>query len=206
MFFMFKDSENNEGVASIVFNDKNISLSVKTETVKSDLNVGNVEISFNINEKSDKEFVQYVIDKNIIESWLTGETYYKNLIQQGYEIEYYSRGANNYGSIYRIKHTDIFLGSLDYNTAICCVSVPAKLIEPNKIGDKKERFVENNYIYEPIIARGYVGDDYVVLDEDTVIKDDTRMCITSVDNDNEIFHSFISIIEFLEGNKTNGLT
>lgn len=172
--FSFTDSENNQGVASIELSHDSVRMTTTIQEKVGAVSVGDLDVSFLLNQKSDKP-IEAPIDAQTLIGWISKKTTESDLRRQGYEfsfVEYLER--NGAESLYKIDNTDVEFTLYNYDASkavsraredsypvndkiIFSVSAPAEILLPDKIGSSTEPFVENDVLYFPCST---LGTDY----------------------------------------------
>lgn len=185
----FNDSANNQGTAKLTLTNDGISLSVDMDNGES------FNTFFNIKDKSDKPIIKE-ITADTIKMWLSKKTTEDDIKALGYELVFEKPlyKDDNSGE-YTIKNTDIKVActndsegvfvrdeffnnnDADKSRIAFYFSAPAKLLIPDKIGQKPFAYVENDILYVP---NAHFGETIVINDDDAeTISDDTPVCCTS---------------------------
>ena len=198
--FDFNDSENNQGTVSVQLNDNDLSLDIKTETMVSDLTMGDLTISFKISGKSDQPFSEE-INADTLLGFIENKTTLGNLKQRGFDVVFVSALYKDTGSsCYKINNTDIQLAIFNFDISksdefygdaetsvddpiVFGVSAPAETIIPDYVGKTNDSVVINDVLYVP---DGNLGQNYHVLDfgipsliEKKEVTKETNVCFTS---------------------------
>ncbi len=197
--FDFNDSENNQGTISVQLNDNDLSLDVKTETMMSDLTIGDLTAVFQISDKSDQPFAEEISADTLL-GFIENKTTLGNLKQRGFDVVFVSAlYKDTHASCYKINNTDIQLAIFDYDISpsgndvdldtwvadpiVFGVSAPAETIIPDYIGKINDPFVLNDILYVP---DGELGQNYHDLDfgipsliEKKEVTKETNICFTS---------------------------
>lgn len=197
--YKFNDSENNQCIATIQLQNDGLKLSITTKVKNSDLNIGNIEEAFLLNQKSDKPFAEE-LDADTLLGFIKNKTTVSVLKQKGINIEFVSalNLRNTSSSFYKIENTDIQLVICDYDISktdeyygneetsvndpiVFAIQAPANIVIPSKIGNNCEQFEENGIMYTPNFV---IGQEYSVLDifgdtKETTIKKDTIVSCVS---------------------------
>lgn len=199
--FEFNDSENNQGTAKITLQNDAIVLSVETETANSDLCFDAANITFRLDEKSDKSFTRQM-DAGTLLGFVKSKTTLGALKQQGYEIDFvspfYVGSTSSY--IYQIKNTEIYFAVFTYDISkstepddtqtdvddaiIFGVTAPASIVLSSYIGEIDDPVIEDDILYVPNGA--FLSDDENDLPltfgapyKEEKIKDSSSVCFTS---------------------------
>jgi len=151
--FDFVDSENNNGAGNIYLLNDKIKVAIKVSEQLDKVSAGNVDVTFDITEKEDAEYTPE-INKNTLLLWLEQKITKKEIVRQGYELEYlnywsHSSEITNY-NIYKIANTDIaicFNEENESDSIIDFVTAPYKLIMPKMIGNEVRPVFEDGIIY-----------------------------------------------------------
>lgn len=162
----------NEGKISISLSNEHISLSVTTEVKSDDLCFGNVNIQFNLSDKSDRPPIK-AVTKELLLSWVESLTYVDDIKAAGYELEYIDTTGpydSRFGIQYKIANTDVIIvtTNLDltkYNEnnnstdqylldkyAVAAIIAPAEIICSEKIGNNGCAFTEKGIAYIPNVV------------------------------------------------------
>lgn len=201
----FNDSENNQGQIYLELKDDNISISIKTDNIVSNLNIGNKDAEFFLDEKSDKEFAEE-INKELLVSWISNKTTLSQMMQAGRTLTFVEPlYKSEDSSTYNIENTDIYVAIFNFDISkeagenfyssdnnretdprIFGVMAPASLVIPEKIGQRDTAFIEGDIIY---ISNGVLSQNYRALDfgmkifgagsGENVINGNTPICFTS---------------------------
>ena len=197
--FEFNDSENNQGTAKITLQNDAIVLSVETETANSDLCFDAANITFRLDEKSDKPFTGQM-DADTLLGFVKSKTTMSDLNQRGFDLEFISPLAKNEKSnLYKIKNTEIYLAILQFDMSqtdepagtaetavddpiVFGVSAPASIVFTDYIGKMNDPVVKDDILYVP---DGALCQNYHTLDlgwdviEKKKIENSTNVCFTS---------------------------
>ena len=158
----------NEGKISISLSNEHISLSVTTEVKSDDLCFGNVNIQFNLSDKSDRPPIK-AVTKELLLSWVESLTYVDDIKAAGYELEFIPQKGEikeDYGIQYKIANTDIVIVTTDNdltkyagefvtdapkleNSAVVAIVAPTSLICPEKIGMEAKVFSNEELVFVP---------------------------------------------------------
>lgn len=198
--FDFNDSENNQGTVYVQLNDNDLSLDIKTETIMSDLTIGDLTAVFQISDKSDQPFSEEISADTLL-GFIENKTTLGNLKQRGFDIVFVSALYKDTGSsCYKINNTDIQLAIFNFDISksdefygdaetsvddpiVFGVSAPAETIIPDYVGKTNDSVVINDVLYVP---DGNLGQNYHVLDfgipsliEKKEVSKETNICFTS---------------------------
>lgn len=164
----YVDSLLNEGVISIVFSNELVTLNVSTTNSNNKICFGDVEIQFQVKNKTDRPSIK-TVTKELLLRWIETPTTPDDVKTLGYELEYiepYGDIVFPFGNQYKITNTDItiitsnhyltkFTGeylenppTLD-NDIIVAIMAPAKLICPERIGQRANTFSGKGIVYVP---------------------------------------------------------
>ncbi len=190
----FSSSENNIGQLSLQIEKSDIILKVDSGSDSSSGEKSEpLHIVFSINDKSDKGFSEALTGDEVL-GIIKEKTTKTMLEEMGIELvnpEFVSK--SNSATRYTFKNTDIkgilfkydvskMNTSEDVNVEdplMLCISAPAKLIIPDKIGESNEAFVEDDIIFVP--DGSLDGDGRVTMGspKEGIIEEDTPVCVTS---------------------------
>lgn len=200
--FSFNDSENNHGEGSLELTNKGLRLMVKTTSENSKISMGDFNVVFSLDEKSDVPFTA-PLDADTLLEVVQSRTTMSQLNQRGYELVFNNALYKiTEASLYSIKNTDISLAIFTYDITkgdvqdfygtpetnvddpiVFAVSAPAGTIIPDMIGEPNAPFVKNEILYVP---GGGLGQTPHVLDfgipeyiENENISNGTNVCFTS---------------------------
>lgn len=158
--FDFNDSENNQGTISVQLNDNDLSLDVKTETMMSDLTIGDLTAVFQISDKSDQPFAEE-INADLLLELVKNRTTLGDLKRRGFDVVFVSAMEKNTAeSVYKINNTDIQLAVFNYDISkpnattvddpiVFAISAPAETIIPDYVGKNNDPFVQSDVLYIP---------------------------------------------------------
>ena len=157
----FNDSENNQGQLNITLNNSDISLTIKTKTVANDkLNMGDLNATFALDEKSDKPFTEKM-DAETILGFIKTKTTLGELNQRGIDITFIAPLAKSEkSSKYKINNSDVSLAIFQFDITenatakvddpiVYGVSAPASILIPDYVGENNNAFVEDDILYVP---------------------------------------------------------
>lgn len=198
--FEFNDSENNQGTAKITLQNDAIVLSVETETANSDLCFDAANITFRLDEKSDKPLTGQM-DADTLLGFVKSKTTMSDLKQRGFDLEVISPlYKNEKSNLYKIKNTEIYLAILQFDMSktdepagtaetavddpiVFGVSAPASIVFTDYIGKMNDPVVKDDMLYVP---DGVLGANYHTLDfgipdliEKKKVENSTNVCFTS---------------------------
>lgn len=171
--FSYIDSEGNAGESRIILNDSGLILSLQQRTQSSDLHLPDVDLSFNIEDKSD-QLTSNEITLETIKSFISTQTTLGDLKRMGYDYQYERYLMDFTGSAYyRITNTDVLVAAYDWdmNTyykvdnwlygdykianvddyIVYGVKAPAYIIAPERIGKSTDPFIDEDYIFVPCV-------------------------------------------------------
>lgn len=194
--FSFNDSENNKGKVTLSLTNTTVEVDIKTEEKLGNLSFDEMKLSFKTSERSDKPFAAE-LDKEELLALLESNASVSEIKQKGIEIEFVGPLYKDTSeSRYSVKNTEINFAIIDYDVKtnerdskklkvpkLFAISAPAKLLLPDKIGEKAEPFIEDDIIYVPSgVLSANFGDfvfDFGYPDqfEDSIISENTSVCV-----------------------------
>lgn len=199
--FDFNDSENNQGQVNINLKNSELSLVIKTETIANDLiNMGDSNVSFAMDEKSDKPFTEK-LDAETILGFIKSKTTVGELQQRGIDITFIAPLYKDTGSSkYKINNSNVCLAIFTFDITktgefygdsetmvddpiVFGISASANILIPDYVGKDNMPFVEDDILYVP---DGELSQYSHVLDlgipdlkEQKTISNDTTVCCVS---------------------------
>lgn len=174
----FNDSENNQGIITMSFENSILRLSIKTENKNSENYISDQEVAFYLSEKSDKPIMS--LDAKTLFSWVKTPTTIQDVKRFGYDaILEYSSPRMNIFEHYRIKNTDVQLASVWESINISSIRAPAELLIPEYIGQPGDPFYIEDVLVIPN-ATDY-GNTFIPWgnENNAAIKKDTPVLILS---------------------------
>lgn len=165
----YTDSQNNTGEMYIVLNNDDIHLKTsEIETNMKSLSLGNLDVTFQLSQRSDRPIEQGVDNEAIIQ-WLTAKTSLSDLKQSGYQLDFDSNltsggGTNDHFVVYSIVNTDIklLLADFDLSTTtsyddmeshalsdfyIVGIIATASIVSSQKLGKASCVYNDNDILY-----------------------------------------------------------
>ncbi len=161
------DSFSNSGQISLTLNDETIELTISTIASDADISIGEFNITFRIENKTDRPLTR-TVTKDLLLEWISTQTYIDDIKALGYELEVYEPmgEGGTVGTLYTVANTDISLLTVDFDmtrydgsdwyaypdlkgNAIYAIIAPAQFIYPEKINQSACVFSENDIVYVP---------------------------------------------------------
>lgn len=204
--FEFNDSENNQGNVEITLLNDDIVLNVNTVTKSDSKSFENVNITFDVKEKSDKPITNEP-DDDVLKKWFSKKQTLRDIKAQGYDLRYIGGDMVTRWSSYKIDNTDIVIDFMqgefsDYNNSAYkneqehayVFTVPAESVIPDKIGSECKPFVSDNILYFP---NGYMYSSvhtsicFGIVDEGIINRDTFTTCLPKALISNEMWDSIV---------------
>lgn len=167
--FAFTDNENNNGNANMELTNDGIVLKLTTSEINSQTYISDTEAKFFLDNKEDQP-IRKEVTLAALKEILSKKTTLGDLIRQGYDL---SNGQPIYrGSselTYDFDRTNVSIAVAPYNLdslemdeyglttfteeledpVVYAIVGPASIVAPDKIGEKNEPFVEDDYLFLP---------------------------------------------------------
>ena len=192
--FQFGDNERRQGSGKLELTNDGVFMIVNSEENGS--SIGNVSCLFKFENRSDAPVMKDITKEDII-SWVKHKITENEITSQGWELKTLS--TESLGSKHcRIKDTDIHLTIFNRDISdeneqnvtdgiVFNVSAPAKILAPDKIGEKALPFIQDGILYVPngeitdhAHAHYKMGFTYFVIDENSeTIDENTPIGIIS---------------------------
>jgi len=153
--FYYRDSEKNQGAGKIELYDDQIKVIVKTEESDKNLTIGNHELYFSLNDKSDSPLFKPIKGDDLI-SWLEKQISADYIKQLGYELENVKTQWQDGGILYQMKNTNIQLimvPQYEYESqhieTLYSFSAPASIILQDYVDKKSDIVAKGDFVYVP---------------------------------------------------------
>ncbi len=168
--YQFIDNLTNQGTCEIEFLDDGLKFILKTEQKNNDTTMLDIEYYFSRENKSDAPLIKKIDNEEIL-FWIKNGVSKSELELQGYEIQFLNQlGNGDAGDLCEIVNSDIQLEI--YENQVVSLLVPAKIILPDRIGQRHPFILKDNILYIPngILGMGvHSGGTLSEITEDTMI-------------------------------------
>ena len=198
--FSFNDNENNQGTVTCVLENDSIKLGIDTQNVRGKISIPHMDLTFNLNEKSDKPLTKQV-DVQDIYNWLS-KRYTKEQIEEEYNLLFNCGEKSTFyeWTKYNVENTNVYIDFFNFDAPefidginhsqnlvdaefAYAVSAPAEILIPSQIGKPCYPYIENNIIYVPnSLLYGYkqIGADFGIQNTElSNIENDTMVTCVS---------------------------
>jgi len=193
---VYTDSQDNAGKMTVTLDNDIIKLKTVSESENDGLSIGNLDIAFLLEQRSDRPMEPDVNHETIMQ-WLTAKTTLSDLKQSGYNVEFSKNmesagGVNDHFSVYLIDNTDIKLLLADFDLSetksyndiknlilddyyIVGIIAPESIAVPQKTGEGSGVYGENGILYAVNV-------------QDFVLEPETEMeyCVSFTFNENAL--------------------
>lgn len=204
--FGYNDSENNQGNVELILQNKDIIIKIKTDTTTGNSSYGNVDLSFKLDEKSDKPLTKSV-DAATLKKWMSKRYTLNDIRKEGFELIFDNGNSATTWNCYNIANTDVYVNSFDkefpalseplkdgLKDVVFAYVAPAEIVIPNKVGIKSGPFISNNIMYFPHGGVGCVPPVWLEFwhsDKDVIENDTPIACLSKALISEESWQDFV---------------